>query len=355
MNHRTFRSTIHRTRLAVVASLCAATLVGCATDKSIIANATSTHQQLEPAIITDPQLSAYLQKVGDRVVKSAREMVQNGYEKDRVYKQDPTWMFEDVQFHLVNSETLNAFTTGGTHVYIYSQLFETTKNEDELAAVVAHEFSHIVARHVAKGTERQYASMGFAAAAAAGGYALGGDKKMETAAAAGAGGLAAAQFIGMGFTRGDESEADKFGFQFYANAGWDPDQFGGFFQTLIDKGLDSSSALTSDHPLLKDRVVAAKRWAEEWKKDHPNWKQNLQPDIASAAEFKKYQQRAVAVGKSTPNDKSLAAAKLMLNAFPSCVAPTDQPQQTQAREAIAGKVNESTSDASAKKKKHHSS
>jgi predicted Zn-dependent protease len=328
-------------RLLLVTSLFASLLaVGCATDKSIIAQAASTHKELEPAVMTDPELSRYVQQVGDRVVLSARELVQNGYKKDRIYKEDPSWMFDEVQFHLVNSETLNAFTTGGTHVYLYSQLFETTKNEDEFAAVVSHEFAHIVARHVAKGTDRQYASLGFAAAAAVGGYALGGDNKMETAAAAGGLGLAGAQFLGMGFTRKDEHEADKFGFQFYANAGWDPDRFGGFFQTLVDKGLDSSSAITSDHPLLKDRVVDAKEWSAEWKEKHPNWQQILQAPIADQATFTKYQQRAIAVGKKSPNDKSLAAAKLMLNAFPSCVAPTDQPQQTKAREALGAKVEE---------------
>lgn len=324
-----------RHRLAVALLLASTFAVGCTpSDKSIIAQAADTHRQLEPAVMTDAQLAAYVQKVGDRIVKSARDLVQSGYKKDRVYAEDPSWMFDEVQFHLVNSETLNAFTTGGTHVYLYSELFETTKNENEFAAVVAHEFAHIVARHVAKGTSRQYGALGLAAAAAVGGYALGGDNKMETAAAAGGAGLVAGQFIGMGFTRKDESEADRFGFQFYCNAGYDPDQFGGFFQTLIDKGLDSSSALTSDHPLLKDRVQDAKKWAAEWKEKHPNWKSLQQPPIADASSFNKYQDRAVAIGKKTPNDKTLAAARLMLNAFPSCVAPTEQPQQSQARQAL---------------------
>lgn len=329
-----------RRSLAVAALFATSLAVGCATDKSIIAQAAETHKQLEPAVMTDQQLASYVQQVGDRVVKSARELVQSGYKKDRVYKEDPSWMFDEVQFHLVNSETLNAFTTGGTHVYLYSQLFETTKNEDEFAAVVSHEFAHIVARHVAKGTNRQYAILGGAALAAVGGYALADDNKMETGTAVFGAAAAGGQFLGMGFTRKDESEADKFGFQFYANAGWDPDQFGGFFQTLIDKGMDSSSALTSDHPLLKDRVIDAKKWAQEWKEKHPNWKQNLVPPIASASQFAKYQQRAIAIGKSTPSDKTLAAAKLMLNAFPSCVAPTDQPQQTKAREALGAKVDD---------------
>ena len=285
-------------RSVALASLSLA--VGCVKDSSVISQAADSHKTLEPAIITDPQLADYMQKLGDRVVASARESIQEGYEKDRVYKQDPSWMFTDVKFHLVNSKTLNAFTTGGDHVYLYSELFRTTKNEDEFAAVVSHEFSHIVARHVANGMQRQYAILGGAAAAAVGGYALGGDSKTEVAAAAGGGALVAGQFLGMGFTRGDEAEADKFGFHFYCNAGWDPDQFGNFFQTLADKGLDSSSALTSDHPLLKDRVATAKKAAEEWKSDHPNWQSIRVPEIASASQFKALQDRAASIGAKMP-------------------------------------------------------
>lgn len=325
--------------------------VGCVKDSSVIAQAADSHKTLEPAIIEDPELAGYMQKLGDRVVNAARESIQEGYEKDRVYKQDPSWMFSDVKFHLVNSKTLNAFTTGGDHVYLYSELFRTTKNEDEFAAVVAHEFAHIVGRHVANGMQRQYTILGGAAAAAVGGYALGGDSKMEVAAAAGGGALVAGQFLGMGFTRGDESEADKFGFHFYCNAGWDPDQFGGFFQTLVDKGMDSSSAITSDHPLLKDRVVAAKKWAEEWKADHPNWQSIRQPEIANAAQFKRLQDRAAQVGAKMPNDKALEAAQLMFNAFPSCVAVTDQPQQTAARKELGEKVQEAETAPAPKKKK----
>ena len=42
-----------------------------------------------------------------------------------------------------NSKTINAFTTGGHYVYIYDALFQMCKNEDELAAVMAHEYGHI--------------------------------------------------------------------------------------------------------------------------------------------------------------------------------------------------------------------
>lgn len=315
--------------------------IGCATDKKVISQATDSHKQLDPAIVKDPELANYVQKVGDRVVKSARELIQNGYEKDRVFAEDPEWMFDEVKFHLVNSQTLNAFTTGGTHVYLYSELFRTAKTEDEFAAVVAHEFSHIVGRHVHKGMNRQYAILGTAAAAAVGGYALGGENRMETGAAAGGLALVGGQFVGLGFGRKDENEADKFGFQFYCYAGWNPDRFGDFFQQMVDKGYDTTPELASSHPLLRDRVENSKRRASEWKEQHPDWQKMLKDDVATPNQFRKLQERALAIGKSLPNDGSLKAALLLFDSFPSCVAPKDQPRQVAAREKLSEIVEDS--------------
>ncbi len=308
--------------------------VGCASDKKVIAQATDSHKELQPALITDPQLAGYVQKVGDRVVNSARQMIQDGYQKDRIFSEDPQWMFEEVKIHMVNSDTLNAFTTGGTHVYMYSELFRTAKTEDEFAAVVAHEFSHIAGRHVHKGMNRQYALLGAAAAAAVGGYALGGENKGEVAMAAGGVALVGGQFIGMGFGRKDENEADKWGFQFYCNSGWDPDRFGDFFQQMVDKGYDTTPELASSHPLLRDRVESAKRRAAEWKENHPNWQSLLKDDVVTPNEFRRLQQRAQSLGKSLPNDASLKAALLMFDSFPSCVAPKDQKRQIEARKEL---------------------
>jgi predicted Zn-dependent protease len=50
----------------------------------------------------------------------------------------------------------------------------------------------------------------------------------------------AGQFIGMGYTRKDEAQADELGFDFYSRAGWDPYRFGDFFQHMIDKGYDKT-------------------------------------------------------------------------------------------------------------------
>src|SRR5262249_37872421 len=159
-------------------------------------------------------------------------------------------------------KTVNAFTTGGDHMYVYNALFQMCKDEDELAAGMSHEYGHVYGRHVAKGVDRQYAALAGAPALAGAGLVAGG--KGDAARNAGMGfaaGQAGGQFLNMGFTRGDEAEADKMGFDFYTHAGWDPNQFGAFFQDMIDAGYDKTPAIASDHPTLASRVEAAKKWA----------------------------------------------------------------------------------------------
>jgi predicted Zn-dependent protease len=317
-------------------------LVGCASDKSVISQSNDAHRQLEPAVVEDAVLKQYVQAVGDRVVVAAREMAQEGYEEKRLFSQDPSWMFEGVQFHLVSSKTLNAFTTGGQHVYLYTELMRTAKTEDEFAAVVAHEFAHIFGRHVHNGMNRQYAIIGTAVATGVGGYALGNDdNRTELALALGGGALVAGQFVGMGFSRNDENEADKFGFRFYTRAGWDPDRFGDFFQQMVDKGMDTTPEFASSHPRLADRVDNAKRRATEYKQNTPGWSSRRKANVAGPARFAELQNRALSVSKSMPDDDTLKVAKLMLDSFPSCVAPTAQPSQTRARNQLGELLQES--------------
>lgn len=305
---------------------------GCATDQQVIAQAADVHHEIEPAVLEDKVLNEYMTQIGRRIQAVAREMSAQGTAPKSHSKGDTAWMFgPDVEFHLVASDTLNAFTTGGKHIYLYTELLESCKNEDEFAAVVAHEFAHIYGRHVHKGMNRQYATLGAAAAAGGAGYLLGGENAEQYAAGAAGLALVGGQFIGMGFTRGDENEADEFGFQMYTRAGWDPNKFAGFFQTMIDKGYDTTPEFASDHPSLKNRVAATKERIRELPPNAKNWRRS---PVAKIDRFKQLQARAAQMSKRVPQDKSLEQAKLMLAAFPSCVAPVAQPEQREAKRAM---------------------
>lgn len=309
-------------------------LGGCVKDQQVVAQADQLHQGLEPAVMTDPQLASYMQQVGDRIIAAARQLDAQGFGPESHRSEDTSWMFsQQMQFHLVNSKTLNAFTTGGDHMYIYNELFQNCKDEDELAAVMAHEYGHVYARHVAKGMNRQYAMLGVAGAAGAAGYAAGGKDQGASYASMAAGAtLAAAQFVGMGFTRKDENQADELGFAFYTHAGWDPNQFAGFFRTMIEKGYDKTPGMLSDHPTLASRVEETEQRVAQLPPEARSWRR---PPVADPNQFHQLQARANQVAQTMPDDKTLAKAQQLLNAFPSCVAAVEAPQQIQAQQQVA--------------------
>jgi len=319
-------------------------------DRAVIDQAEQFHGQLEKAVIEDPQLANYLQKVGDRIIDVAKELDAEDVGPKAHKQEDDEWMYaQGMRFHFVNSKTLNAFTTGGEHMYIYTQLFVECQTEDELAAVMAHEYAHIYGRHVHKGMQRQYTALALAAAGAGAGALVGGKDNWQTGAAAGGGAAyALGAFANMGFTRKDEAEADKYGFQFYTHAGWDPNRFGDFFQHMIDAGHDTTPEMLSDHPTLKSRVEESRERAAKLPPEAASWRR---PPVASPSEFKKLQARAISVGKNVPSDQSLENSKELLQALPrSCVAPVDPQDALDARQRIVDKAN-ATEQPPKKKKK----
>jgi hypothetical protein len=201
------RSATRRFGRSALLGLVGALACACATDRAVISQAEDTNRHLEPAIMNDAQLAGYLQKIGGRIVEAARAVdAEHQGPKSHFSESDNSWMFENKEFHLVNSKTLNAFTTGGDHMYVYSQLFQQCKSEDELAAVMAHEFAHVYCRHVHKGMNRQLTALGLSAGAGLAGLAVGGEQHGEEYAGLAAVSTAAAtSFLNLGYTRDDEA------------------------------------------------------------------------------------------------------------------------------------------------------
>ena len=316
--HRFFRLLI--VPLLVVLSMLG---TGCASDKQIIGQANQFHGGLEPATIDDPALANYLQAVGDRIIDAAQDLSKQGYGPEAHKKENNSWMFNGgMKFHFVNSKTLNAFTTGGNHMYIYTGLFQNCTSDDELAAVMAHEFAHVYGRHVHKGMNRQMMTMAAAAGAGAAGYAAGGKNREAYAGSAAGLAMMAGQYFGMSFTRADETQADQMGFAFYTRAGWEPENFDDFFQKMIEKGYDKTPEVMSDHPSLANRVAATKKRVANLPPEADRWRR---PPVASGAEFRRLQQRAEEVGRNMPTDQTLANSQELLRAMPrSCLTPLDQ-------------------------------
>lgn len=178
---------------------------------------------------TDPAVNSYVNGLGRSIV--AQTSMAN-----------MPWTF-----HVVQDPAINAFAIPGGHVYVHTGLIANADNASELAGVMAHEISHVVARHSTEQISRQYGLSILA------GIALGQNPGaiQEIAAQLIAGGALAR------FSREAESEADRLGVGFMARAGYNPRGMVSMFQELLEHQRTRPSTVEqffSTHPLTQDRI-----------------------------------------------------------------------------------------------------
>jgi NAD(P)H-dependent flavin oxidoreductase YrpB (nitropropane dioxygenase family) len=65
----------------------------------------------------------------------------------------------NTKIYLVGDKTLNAFTPGGSNVFINTGLIQETETPNELVGVIAHETGHVAGGHIARVGEMQKAGM----------------------------------------------------------------------------------------------------------------------------------------------------------------------------------------------------
>ena len=145
-----------------------------------------------------------------------------------------------------NSEP-NAFALPGGKVGVNTGIFTVAKNQDQLAAVLAHEIGHVVERHHDERITRQ---MGASSAVQVLG-ALAGD--YGALATQGGSLLAQTGFLLPG-SRVQETEADVVGQRLMAEAGFDPAQAVNLWQNMIAAGGGRPPEWLSTHPNPQSRI-----------------------------------------------------------------------------------------------------
>lgn len=146
----------------------------------------------------------------------------------------------------------NAFALPGGKVGVYTGIFSVAKNQDQLAAVIAHEIGHVVSRHHEERLTRQMGAQGALTLVST---LLGSRYGEGVANAATQGGSVLAQtgFLLPG-SRAQESEADVVGQQLMAKAGFDPRQAVDLWQNMIAAGGSRPPQWLSTHPDPQSRI-----------------------------------------------------------------------------------------------------
>jgi predicted Zn-dependent protease len=191
--------------------------------------------------ILDPALNAYVNEVGQKLVKVS----------DR-----PNLPFE---FAVINDSVPNAWALPGGKLAINRGLLTELKSEAELAAVLSHEIVHAAARHGAKSVEQ--GTLLAAGAVIVG--ALASDRKYSEIVDFAAQGGAA--LISLRFSREHELEADHYGIDYMVRAGYDPKAAVELQETFVrlagNKSSNWLSGMFATHPPSQERVDANRKRA----------------------------------------------------------------------------------------------
>jgi len=224
-------------------------------------------------LIEDPVVSEYVDRIGQNLVKHSDAKI-------------PFYI------KVVDNDEVNAFAFPGGYFYINKGLILAAENEAEMAGVMAHEISHVTARHAtARMSKGQYLQLFAIPALFVGGYwaqqgiqsALGLGLNLEL----------------MGITRESEREADQLGIQYMWNTGYDPNSFISFFEKLQEQEKSKPGRLAGwfrTHPSTEDRIIASleeQRYLPE--KEHY---------IVNSSEFEKVKARLQSIDNAQKAEES---------------------------------------------------
>lgn len=159
--------------------------------------------------------------------------------------------------HYVNDPEFNAFSVPSGDIVVNRGLYEKANgNEAAIAMVIGHELAHVVRKHSLNRAVK-------AAIADAALYALLSNSRSNQAAFR----LAFAALLSR-FSRDDESEADRFGFVYAMQAGYDPE---GALDAiaLVRKEGDENTEFLSSHPGGRVRYENVEEFVQAYRKGVP--------------------------------------------------------------------------------------
>ncbi len=192
--------------------------------------------QQEVPLIQDPFLTSYINNLGQKL---AAQMGPQPFH----YK-----------FFIVDDPSMNAFAVPGGYVFIHTGMIRMAEREGELAAVMAHEISHVYWRHMSKMMEKaRIATIGSLIGALAS-VLIGGALAQPLMI----GSMAAGESAMLKYSRDFEAQADSSGFKWLVKAGYNPRDMVTIFSKMNkQRWLEGGKApiYLSTHPDVDNRIV----------------------------------------------------------------------------------------------------
>lgn len=163
-----------------------------------------------------------------------------GQQIARVSHQPPYFSY---QYIALDDDMINAFALPGGYIFITKGMLLKLENEAQLAAILAHETIHVVARHSSASISREIGME----------VALSVALSNSSGAATQVAGISR-QIIGLSYSRSQEREADLGGLDYMVKAGFDPWQMVKTMQMLEAEQKAKQIEFFSTHPSPENRV-----------------------------------------------------------------------------------------------------
>ncbi len=202
-------------------------------DDSINAEGVTSFQQMQKELpqTKNARTTQYVRCVADSVTRQVPTLREKGQ-----LAVPEAW-----EVSVFESDDVNAFALPGGKIGVFTGLLKIASTQDQLAAVIGHEVSHVLARHSAERASANIpAQIGGAFASA---YGVGQLYSM------GVGAL----FL-LPYSRSHESEADLLGLDLMASAGFDPRQAVVLWQNMAKSGGQKPPEILSTHPSDETRM-----------------------------------------------------------------------------------------------------
>ena len=188
-------------------------------------------------MIDDPVVTEYVNRVGQNLVRNSDARV-------------------PFTIKVIDSDEVNAFALPGGFFYVNSGLILRAQEESELAGVMAHEISHVVARHGTKqattGEMMQLATIPLILLGPGGWAGYGIYEALQLAI----------PLSYLKFSRDAEREADFLGIQYMYKAGYDPNSYVTFFERIQADEKRRPGTIPkffSTHPPTPERIADAQK------------------------------------------------------------------------------------------------
>lgn len=196
-------------------------------------------------ISTDKKQTARVREIGTRLAQATDKYLRAAGLASEAEKFK--W-----EFNLIASKEVNAFCMPGGKIVVYEGILPVTKNDSQLATVVAHEVAHALAKHANERMSQQVVKQYGANAL---GMFLSGSSAATQQISSILFSVGSEVFFTLPYSRKHEYEADKIGLYLLAIAGYDYNEAVNFWLNM-SKGGKSTQDFLSTHPSDDKRIQA---------------------------------------------------------------------------------------------------